>query len=170
MLNSASLENGKIEINKEPLDVHEIISDVVNKFHLQIENVNGKIITNFNADSNSIFADKFHLSVIFNNIIDNAIKYNSHEPVIIIDTENRDGKIIVNISDNGIGIKKSDLKNIFDSFYRVPTGNIHDVKGSGMGLYYVKNLTNANGGNISVSSTLGKGTKFKLEFECEQSK
>jgi len=167
LLNAAALENGKIELDKQVVDVHEVISDVVSKFQLLLENQNGNFRLEFSADKYSINADPFHLSIIFNNIIDNALKYNELEPEIIISTENSDNGIIVKFSDNGIGIKKSELKNIFETFYRVPTGNIQNVQGSGMGLHHVKKLAIANGGEISVSSIFGSGTVFTVEFSNE---
>ena len=167
LLSSASLEKGEIEINKQEIDLHKSLAEVVDKFELMLENQNGYFQCELNAVNSNVNIDPFHLSIIFNNIIDNALKYNEREPAIRIATDNKDDKIIVSISDNGIGIKKSELKNIFDSFYRVPTGNIHNVKGSGMGLHYVKKLTEANGGIVYVTSTLGEGTVFNIEFTNE---
>jgi two-component system phosphate regulon sensor histidine kinase PhoR len=167
LLSSASLEKGEFEINRQIIDVHSIIADVVNQFELQLENQKGNFRNKLRALNSSISADPFHLSVIFNNIIDNALKYNEREPEILIATENKEEKIIITVSDNGIGIKKNELKNIFDSFYRVPTGNIHNVKGSGMGLHYAKKLTVANGGEISLSSVPGVGSIFQIEFKYE---
>ncbi|MBL1213514.1 MAG: HAMP domain-containing histidine kinase [Ignavibacteriae bacterium] len=167
LLNSAALEKGEFEINKQSISLNENIKQAVQHFDLQIQKRNGSFVMNLNAENDRIIADPFHLSIIMNNIIDNAIKYNESEPHIIISTENSDNKILVEILDNGIGIKRGELKNIFDSFYRVPTGNIQNVQGSGMGLHYVKILTEANNGKVTANSTLGKGTKIKIEFDNE---
>jgi two-component system phosphate regulon sensor histidine kinase PhoR len=167
LLNSASLEKGEFEISKVSISLSEIINKSVQNFELQMNKRDGHFKLNLNADNDQIIADPFHLSIIINNIIDNAIKYNEGKPEIVISTENFNNKVTIEISDNGIGIKKSDMKNIFDSFYRVPTGNIQNVQGSGMGLHYVKILTEANNGSVTAESNFGKGTKIKVEFENE---
>jgi two-component system phosphate regulon sensor histidine kinase PhoR len=167
LLNAASLEKGEINLDIQNVDVHDIISDVVNQFELQLENQNGYFKLEMAAEKSNINADPFHLSIIFNNIIDNALKYNERDPQIIISTVNSTEGIIISFSDNGIGIKKSEFKNIFETFYRVPTGNIQNVQGSGMGLHHVKKLTEANGGTVSVTSVLNEGTIFKVGFPNE---
>ena len=118
-----------------------------------------------NAEKYHLKADKIHLQNIFYNLIDNAIKYSQDHPVIEISTANKINGLEIKISDNGIGIKKENLKNIFDKFYRESTGNVHNVKGFGLGLHYVKTIVEAYGGKISVESEEGKGTTFVITFK-----
>jgi two-component system phosphate regulon sensor histidine kinase PhoR len=114
------------------------------------------------AKPSILFADKMHLTNIIYNLVDNALKYSERNPVIKISTENINGGIQIFISDNGIGISKENQKRIFENFYRVPTGNIHTVKGFGLGLSYVKAAVEKHGGRIDVESELGKGSTFKV--------
>jgi two-component system phosphate regulon sensor histidine kinase PhoR len=107
-------------------------------------------------------ADKLHLTNVFNNLIDNAIKYCKEIPRISICTQNRSNELIIEVKDNGIGISSENQKRIFQKFYRVSTGNVHDVKGFGLGLSYVKTIINAHGGSISVNSELSTGSTFTV--------
>ena len=106
--------------------------------------------------------DEMHITNVFSNLVDNAIKYSKEAPLIYIKTENNQKGILIHIRDNGIGLSKEDQTKIFDQFYRVPTGNIHDAKGFGLGLSYVKAVVDAHNGQISVKSELNKGTKFVI--------
>jgi two-component system phosphate regulon sensor histidine kinase PhoR len=114
------------------------------------------------ATTTLIRADEVHIGNVIHNLIDNAIKYCDKEPVVSISTKNIGSTIQITIQDNGIGIKKENLKMIFDKFYRVSTGNIHNVKGFGLGLYYVKLIIESHSGKISVKSQLGQGTTFSI--------
>lgn len=160
ILQSARLEKDKIVLNKEEVDVHEIIREAMKNIQLQVEKKGGKIITELNAEKHILNADRVHLTNVIFNLLDNANKYTPHNPEIIIKTGNSYSGIIISIKDNGIGIGKSNQKKVFEKLYRVPTGNIHNVKGFGLGLSYVKAIIDAHGGKISLESELNKGTKF----------
>ncbi len=114
--------------------------------------------------------DKVHLLNVFYNLIDNAIKYTPDNPVISVNTWNENNSIVISVKDNGIGISKEHQQNIFNNLYRVPTGNIHEVRGFGMGLYYVKTIVDQFGGRIELKSELGKGSDFELIFPSSISK
>ncbi|MCH7773250.1 MAG: HAMP domain-containing histidine kinase [Bacteroidetes bacterium] len=162
LLNTALIENGEYSLEKSEIDIHALIKNLVNRNKLRLETANGEIILELLADDHQVFADQHHITNILNNIIDNAIKYSSHKPLIKISSINKSDGISISISDNGIGIDKHQQKKIFDTFYRVPTGNIQDVRGYGIGLSYVKKLVEAHGGIITVESKLNKGTTFNL--------
>ncbi len=159
ILQSARLEKDKIALNKEQVDVHEIISEIMKNIQLQVENKGGKIVTQLNAEKHIFQADKVHFTNVLFNLLDNAGKYTPKNPEIVIKTENSYSGIIITIKDNGIGISKSNQKKVFEKLYRVPTGNIHNVKGFGLGLSYVKAIVEAHGGKITLDSELNKGTK-----------
>ncbi len=160
ILQSAKLEKDNIALNKEEVDVHEIITESIKNIQLQVEKKAGQIVTGLKAEKHLLKADKVHFTNIIFNILDNANKYSPVTPQITIKTENSYSGIIISINDNGIGIGKANQKKIFEKLYRVPTGNIHNVKGFGLGLSYVKAIVVAHGGKISLESELGKGTKF----------
>jgi two-component system phosphate regulon sensor histidine kinase PhoR len=160
ILQIAVLDKGELKLKIQEVDVHQIITDVVQNMHLQIENKNGEVITELRAQRYSLFADKMHLGNIIYNLIDNALKYCNQPPHIVIMTESDAEGLTLSVQDNGIGISKEDQKKVFETFYRVPTGNVHNVKGFGLGLSYVKAVTEKHGGNIKVTSELGKGSTF----------
>ena len=162
LLNTAMIENGEYSLEKSEIDIHSLIKNLVNRNKLRLETANGEIILELLAEDHKVFADQQHIANILNNIIDNAIKYSRHKPLIKISSVNKSGCISISISDNGIGIDKYQQKKIFNTFYRVPTGNIQDVRGYGIGLSYVKKLVEAHGGTINVESKLNKGTTFNL--------
>ena len=141
-------------------DIHQIINDVIQSLNLQIQNKGGVITTELNAQRYSLFADRMHLGNIIYNLIDNALKYSKDAPMIKVSTESANDGISISVKDNGIGIKKEDQKKIFETFYRVPTGNIHNVKGFGLGLSYVKAVVEKHGGHIEVQSEPGEGSTF----------
>jgi len=167
ILQSAYLEKGQIILKKEKVDVHEIISDAINNIQLQVEKKGGKIITNFNAESHIIEVDRVHFTNVIFNLLDNANKYTPVTPEIVITSENSYSGIIISVKDNGTGISKANQKKIFEKLYRVPTGNIHNVKGFGLGLSYVKAIVEQHGGKISLESELNKGTKFIIYLPVE---
>ena len=162
ILQTAIIEKGKINLKRELIDVHEIIRDVIKNMGLQIESRGGSITTDFQANLSQIKADKVHVTNLINNLLDNANKYTHETPAIVVATENFPDGILISIKDNGIGISKANQKKIFEHLYRVSTGNIHDVKGFGLGLTYVKAIIEKHGGSISVESELKKGSKFKV--------
>lgn len=148
------------------LDLHELINDVVTTFRLKVESMGGEITTNLEATNFNVYADEMHITNVMFNLLDNAIKYHRPEvkPHLDIYTHNHNNRICIHIKDNGIGIKREDLKKIFDKFFRVHTGNRHDVKGFGLGLCYVKSVIKNHKGTIHAESTLGEGTTFYIEL------
>ncbi len=162
VLQLAIFEKGKLELKFKKTDIHDLITGIIHNFAIQIKHKNGLIVPSLHAEKHELFIDQVHLSNVITNLIDNAIKYCQREPEIYIETRNENGTLIIAIKDNGIGISKNDLKKIFDKFYRVSTGNIHDVKGFGLGLSYVKKIVEEHKGNIKVDSELYEGTTFKI--------
>ena len=142
--------------------MHDIIHNVVQSFKLTLTNKHGEIITNLNADPEMIYADPLHISNLVHNLVDNAIKYSPNNPHIVITTETKDNQFILKVSDNGIGISQEDQHHIFDKFYRVSTGDIHNVKGFGIGLNYVSQVVRLHHGTISIQSELNEGTTFTI--------
>lgn len=164
VLNVAKLDKNQISLSKEEMDINELLEEVKDNFDFNQTEKGGRITLELNAENYTLNADPVHISNVFYNLIDNAIKYCDREPQISIRTKNERNSLVVEIEDNGIGIKRDDQKMIFDKFYRVPTGNLHDVKGFGLGLYYVKIIVDAHEGDISLKSTPGKGTTFSIRL------
>jgi two-component system phosphate regulon sensor histidine kinase PhoR len=167
LLNTAVIEKGNFQLKKELLNVHEIILELVDKFSVIIKNDCGNIKTDLAAENFLISGDKIHFTGIFSNLLDNAIKFSKDKPEIVISTKNEGKNLIISLADNGIGISKRDIDKIFDIFYRVPAGNIHDTRGYGIGLNYVRKMVEVHGGKITVTSKPGQGTKFELIFPVE---
>lgn len=164
VLNVAKLEKDKITLSKEKLDVHELIEEVKDNFLFNQNESGGEISLELNAITESIIADPVHISNVVYNLMDNAIKYCKQIPNIKITTKSDSRWLYLDIEDNGIGMKREDLKMIFDKFYRVPTGNLHDVKGFGLGLHYVKLIIAEHEGQIHVRSIAGKGSTFSIKL------
>lgn len=162
VLNVAKLDKHEISLKKEQLDMHELLNEVRDNFEFNQMEKGGRITLNLDASQHEPLVDPVHISNVAYNLIDNAIKYCEHSPDIQIYTRNEKRGFVLEIQDNGIGIRRDQLKFIFDKFYRVPTGNLHDVKGFGLGLYYVKLIIEAHGGNVTVKSVPGKGTTFMV--------
>ena len=160
VLQLAKLDKGEIQLKKESLNLQELIKESAEVFRISVEQNGGTITTVFNLENKSILADKVHLTNIIHNLLDNANKYSPENPTIDVKLFSSNGGVSVSISDNGKGMNKEQQKLIFDKFYRVPTGSVHDIKGFGLGLYYVKQIINQHGGNISVESEINKGSKF----------
>jgi len=165
VLQMALLDNREIRLNMEPVDVHELLIRAVDCIRLQLESREGSIITEFQAERCMLMVDEMHLYNVFMNLLDNAIKYSPDKPEINISTSSNEGKIEIVIADKGIGMSRDAQKKIFEKFYRVPTGNIHTVKGFGLGLSYSKAITEAHGGEMSVSSVKGEGSRFCIKLE-----
>ncbi len=166
ILKAALLEKQELDMMLVPLHIHEVISNVASKFELQLLEKNGKIEINLGATNDLIDADENHFTNLVNNLIDNAVKYGKEnvEPLIKISTTNTKNSIHLKIEDNGIGMNRETVKRIFERFYRAHTGNIHNVKGFGLGLSYVKTVMDAHGGKMKVESTIGKGSSFSMEL------
>lgn len=164
VLNVAKLDKDQVILNKEEFDVNELLGEVKENFELHQLEKGGSIDIQLHAQEHIIQADAVHLTNVIYNVLENAVKYCETTPKITIQTKNEKHGIWIEIEDNGIGIKKDSLSLIFDKFYRVPTGNLHNVKGFGLGLYYVKLIVEAHGGKVTVKSNVGKGTVFSLFF------
>jgi len=164
ILQSAVIEKGQLKLKKTKLDMHKVIEDAVNAKRIVAEEKGGTIETQLKATNPEITGDKIHLTNVMNNLLDNALKYNLNKPHIIINTVNRNNSLLIRVQDNGIGISKSNQKKIFEKLYRVPTGNVHDFKGFGLGLNYVKATTELHHGTITVDSEPGKGSTFTIEL------
>jgi len=166
VLQMAQIDNHDFNLSLQTTDVHEIIENVANILSMRANEKRGRIITSLKAKCREIELDEIHFANVLNNLIDNALKYNSNKPEILLETSIRNNKFILEVSDNGDGMSKEIQKHIFDKFYRKPSGNIHNVKGFGLGLSYVKAIIEAHGGEISVSSEPGHGSKFTIVLNC----
>ncbi len=162
VLNIAKLDKDKVNLNKESVSIYQILDDVKENFDFNQASGGGQFVIQKEMEPALIFADPVHLTNVLFNLVDNAVKYCKVSPQIQVNVKREKDGIRIDIQDNGIGIKKEDLRFIFDKFYRVPTGNIHDVKGFGLGLYYVKLILDAHHGKIDARSIPDKGTIFSL--------
>jgi len=160
VLQLAKLDKGEINLKKETINIEQLIKESVEVFRIYAEQNGGTITASFDIKENKLLADKVHVTNIIHNLLDNASKYSPDNPTIDVKAFTLKNGISVSITDNGKGIKKEQQRLIFDKFYRIPTGSVHDVKGFGLGLYYVKKIINQHGGKISVESEINKGSKF----------
>ncbi len=168
VLQTAQMERGDLQLKIGEVNVHEVIEQVLENISPQIEQKEGLIDLDLQALDPVVLADEVHLTNIIFNLLDNANKYSPERPWITISTKNVDNGLSFTISDKGIGMSKDSLKNIFDKFYRVPTGNVHDVKGFGLGLSYVKTIVEKHHAKINVQSTLGEGSSFEVILPKKQ--
>ena len=162
VLQMARLEKEDLGLKKESLDFHDLIHEAVKNKSFQTAGVS--IQLKFKAIPSIVTVDKLHLVNVIYNLLDNAIKYNNRNPEIQISTSINNRMLQIEIQDNGIGIHKDNLKKIFNRFYRVPTGNLHDVKGFGLGLSYVKRIVEAHAGKITVVSESDRGSLFTIQL------
>lgn len=162
VLQTAQLEKGKLRLNKTGFNLHDVIENAIHKTELQLKSRHGKVSTDLQAEFSFLEADKVHLTNLIFNLIDNAIKYSQESPEIKVSTENVNKGIIIHVEDKGMGISKANQKKIFEKLYRVSTGNIHNVKGFGLGLSYVKTIVELHGGTINLQSELKKGSRFSV--------
>lgn len=160
VLRTAQANRKELKIQKESLNVHQLLNLLISSFEVTLPSKEAFIIREFNASNAILFADKVHLSNVFSNLLDNAIKYAGDQIKIIVETFSDAKGITIRISDNGIGIKKEHVDKIFEQFYRVPTGNIHNIKGFGLGLTYSRAIIQEHDGTINVESKYGKGSTF----------
>lgn len=164
ILQAAQLDKQEIQLNLKPLHIHEIIQHSMDNLRLQVQDKGGTMEASLNATDDLIQADEVHMTNLISNLLDNAVKYSKENLAIKISTKNAGKNIRVIIEDNGIGMSKETLKRIFEKFYRAHTGNLHNIKGFGLGLSYVKTMVEAHGGTIKADSTLGKGSAFTIEL------
>jgi len=164
ILQAALSDRQELQLNLQPIHVHKVIQDSMENFQLQLQEKQGKSELLLNAGNDLLQADEVHFTNLISNLIDNAVKYSRDRLVIKITTHNSPRGLIIRIEDNGIGMNKETQRRIFEKFYRAHTGNIHNVKGFGLGLSYVKTVVDAHHGKIKVESTIGKGTAFTMEF------
>jgi two-component system phosphate regulon sensor histidine kinase PhoR len=164
VLSIARLEKKDIRLENKEVNIHDLITAVVDSMNLQLHKKNAQLTLNLNADRPVVYGDELHLSNVFYNLVDNANKYSTANPSITITSRNTDKALIIEITDEGIGMTKDQTKRIFDQFYRVPTGNLHDVKGFGLGLNYVQDIVEQMNGSIKVHSEKDKGTTFEISL------
>jgi len=162
ILQTAILEKGNLHLRPEAIDMHDLIADALHKIAIQIEIRDGVITRSLKAEHTVIKADKVHLSNVIFNLLDNANKYSPRKPQIMVSTADAENGILISVHDKGMGISKTNQKRIFDKLYRVPTGDVHNVKGFGLGLSYVKFIVEKHGGFIQVESEPGKGSIFTV--------
>jgi two-component system phosphate regulon sensor histidine kinase PhoR len=164
VLNIAKIDKEDIKLTSSTLYMNEVIENVIDSMSLQLQKKDALLTMNLNAANSTILGDELHLSNIIFNLVDNAIKYSLNRPEITISTENYHNQLIIKVSDKGLGMNKDQQKKIFEQFYRISTGNLHDVKGFGLGLSYVNTMVKKMNGSISVKSEKDKGSEFEIKF------
>lgn len=160
ILQAALLDKQEVQLNLKKVDGHDLIVKALNNIQLQVEEKNGKLQVSMEAERDIILADEVHFTNLINNLLDNAVKYSKDDLEIKLTTKNVGNNLKIKIEDNGIGMNKETLNRIFEKFYRAHTGNVHNVKGFGLGLSYVKTMVDAHHGTIKAESVLGKGSSF----------
>ena len=162
LLNVARLESGEFKLKFEKIDLHQLLGEVLETKGAE-SGIEGRVFNkSFKATTFQIEGDRSHLSSVLSNLIDNAVKYSSPDQPIDILTSSKSGEVVVSVVDRGIGIAPQHQKHLFKKFYRVPSGNVHDIKGFGLGLHYVRKIVHLHKGEISVASELGKGSTFTM--------
>ena len=164
ILEAALMDKQEVRLNLVPLHAHELIRSAVNNIELPVKEKNGLLETDLKATNDLILADDVHFTNIINNLLDNAVKYSKDNLRIRLTTCNFNSHFRIKIEDNGIGMNKETLNRVFEKFYRAHTGNLHNIKGFGLGLSYVKSIVDAHHGKIKAESTPGKGSCFTLDF------
>ena len=162
VLQMALLDSSEFKLNEKILDIHEVIRTITDNIRLQAESRNGKLIVDLEAQRMHVMADESHMTNVLISILDNGIKYSPVNPEIKVSTFNSGPSIIISISDNGIGMNSETQKKIFDKFFRVTSGNIHSIKGFGLGLSYAKAIVLAHRGEIKVTSEVDQGSRFDI--------
>ena len=164
VLQTAQMEKEEIILKKKEVDIHSLIQHVADNINPIIHTNQGTLLLNLDASPSLLLLDEVHISNVIHNLLDNAIKYSPNQLHVEIQTESQEGQFVIKIKDQGIGMEKSVFESVFEPFYRVPTGNIHNVKGFGLGLSYVKKIVDAHGGKVKVESTLGAGSTFIISL------
>lgn len=168
VLQMAQIDRGESKLRLTEVNLHDVITRAIENISLQVEPRKGTAKAVLNANDPMIDGDLTHISNVINNLLDNANKYSPEAPEIIINTADREDGVEISVQDQGMGMSKEARKHIFDKFYRVHTGDLHDVKGFGLGLSYVKAIIDAHKGSVEVKSELGKGSEFILFFPRKQ--
>ncbi|PID94739.1 MAG: two-component sensor histidine kinase [Bacteroidales bacterium] len=166
VLQTSIFESQQSIMNLKEVNINELIDSVVKNFSIKVNEQNGRITASLNAENPLAMVDKLHFTNVIYNLLENSMKYTTKDVILTITSWNEKEDLCISVEDNGIGIKKEDLKYIFDRFYRVSTGNLHNVKGFGLGLAYVKKIVKEHHGKISVESEFGIGTKFVIQIPC----
>ncbi|MGQ8336455.1 sensor histidine kinase [Sunxiuqinia sp. A32] len=164
VLQMAVFNEGRLKLKFKEVRINELINNVILNFELRVKNKDGELTADIRAENDQIKGDEVHVTNVIFNLLDNAVKYSKGKPIITVSTENQKDDIVITVTDKGIGIPKEHIDQIFERFYRVPTGNVHDVKGFGLGLSYVKKIVDSHQAKIKVESVINKGTKFTLYF------
>ncbi|WP_374166009.1 sensor histidine kinase [Arcticibacter sp. MXS-1] len=170
VLNIARIDRGDLRLDFKPIEVNDLISAITDSMDLQFSKKDAKVTLELHALRSTVTGDELHLSNVIFNLIDNALKYSKDDPQITIVTGNVGKSLVIKVRDNGIGMNKDQLSKIFEQFYRIPTGNLHDVKGFGLGLSYVNNIIKRHQGSIRVKSEKDKGSEFEITLPLTQEK
>jgi signal transduction histidine kinase len=164
VLQMAIFDRGRIRLKRKKTDINDLVENVITNFELQVKKRDGTLTGNLKAEEALVEVDPIHFTNVVSNLVDNAIKYSREAPEISIQTFNYNRHLVIRVTDRGIGIKKEDQRRIFEKFYRVPTGNVHNVKGFGLGLSYVKKIVEEHRGSVNLKSELNKGTEFEISI------
>jgi two-component system phosphate regulon sensor histidine kinase PhoR len=170
VLQTAVLDKGNFRLKKQEASIHELIEQAIERMSVRFKENQGQILFLPEADNDEFYIDKVHITNCINNLLDNAIKYSEGHPEVEVVTKNIYHGIMIDVKDNGVGISKENQQKIFEKLYRVPTGNVHDVKGFGLGLSYVKSIIEKHGGTIKVKSNIGKGSTFSIFLPLDESR
>lgn len=170
ILQAALMEKQELKLNLEKLHLHDIVQQALDNHQLQLRDKQGEVQLNLNASRDLVEVDDVHFTNLVSNLIDNAIKYSKDQLLIRITTHSTSKQVVLRVEDNGIGMNKETLKRIFEKFYRAHTGNLHNVKGFGLGMSYVRTVIDAHKGRIKVDSVLGKGSTFIVEMPLASEK
>jgi two-component system phosphate regulon sensor histidine kinase PhoR len=162
VLDLARLEKETLKLDQVDVHINDLVSAVTDSMQLRMQNIGGKFSIDLAAAKDVVVGDELHFSNVFYNLLDNAIKYSKGDLHVNINSKNVGDTIVVTIADNGIGMSRDHLQKIFDQFYRIPTGNVHNVKGFGLGLSYVQDILRRLNGKITVKSEKDKGTTFEV--------
>jgi two-component system phosphate regulon sensor histidine kinase PhoR len=164
VLQMAIFNEGRLKLRFHLFDLNDLVRNVIMSFDIRIKNKNGILKTELQETKEQVYGDEVHITNVVFNLLDNAVKYSNEIPEITVSTVCLKESVVLSVADKGIGIPKEHQDQIFERFFRVPTGNVHNVKGFGLGLSYVKKIVDAHNGKITVESTVNKGTKFSIYF------
>jgi two-component system phosphate regulon sensor histidine kinase PhoR len=163
ILQMAVIDQGELQLNKEPVDVHDLVRKLVLNYQLRLQRTEDAIVTDLRAGKSTVLGDPLHLSNMIDNLLDNAVKYSKPDRIDVQVTSRNSSKgVVISVTDMGVGMRKETLRRIFERFYRAQSGNVHNVKGFGLGLSYVKYVVDAHHGEIKVKSSPGAGSTFEV--------